>query len=169
MSNFKEIILSFNNEIKVDIKIFNKDENGNYTLPKYQTVGSVAMDLHAAESVFIPLGKTAMVSTGIAIQLPAGYEAQIRSRSGLASKGIIVMNGIGTIDEDYSGLVKVLLGNFSFTNNISSETGEFGFQINKEDRIAQICFAPIVRATWNVVEELKKTERGEGGFGSTGA
>jgi dUTP pyrophosphatase len=107
-----------------------------------------------------------MVSTGIAIALPQGYEAQIRARSGVASKGIIVLNAPGTVDEDFRGEIKVLLANLGL--NDSKNNPSSPYKIKKGDRIAQMVVARVTKAHLRVVEELDETERGEGGFGSTG-
>jgi len=132
----------------------------NAVIPRYQTPGSVGMDLHAAEDVEIWMGKSAMVRTGIAIAIPEGYEAQVRSRSGLAAKSsVAVLNAPGTIDSDYRGEVKVILFNH----------GEGLFRIKRGDRIAQLVFAPVARAAFDTVSALDQTERGAGGFGSTGS
>ncbi len=131
------------------------------TLPEYQTQDAAGMDLHArldAPVTLAPLERR-IVPTGIAISLPAGYEAQIRARSGLAIKhGITMVNGIGTVDADYRGEVGVLLV------NLSSEP----FVIEPDMRIAQLVIAQYQRIVWEVVDELDETDRGTGGYGSTG-
>lgn len=130
-------------------------------LPEYKTEGAAGMDLMAANTedvVLKPLDR-ALIPTGIKIELPRGYEAQIRPRSGLAIKsGITLSNCVGTIDEDYRGEVCVGL------INLSREE----FTIKRGDRIAQMLIAPVVRANIQVLEELSATARGTGGFGSTG-
>jgi dUTP pyrophosphatase len=130
-------------------------------LPAYATAQSAGLDLMAAiegEIVLAP-GARQLVSTGLAIALPAGYEAQVRPRSGLALKhGITVLNSPGTIDADYRGEVKVLLINH----------GAEPFRLQRGDRIAQMVVAPVTRIAWNVVAALDETERGAGGYGSTG-
>lgn len=128
-------------------------------VPAYQTEGSAGCDLKSAEDVTIAPGKRATVSTGIKIELPSGFEAQIRPRSGLAVKyGVTVLNSPGTIDTDYRGLVKVILVN----------TGDEPFVIKKGDRIAQMVFSEFNRCVFLKSETLSSTQRGEGGFGSTG-
>lgn len=128
-------------------------------VPKYQTQGSAGCDLKSAEDVTIPPGKRAVVSTGIKIELLPGFEAQIRPRSGLAANhGITVLNAPGTIDEDFRGLIKVILLN----------TGDEEFIIKKGDRIAQMVFSRVFRGIFQSKEKLRSTDRGEGGFGSTG-
>ena len=132
-----------------------------FELPQYQTQGAAAMDLYAANQVDILLKplERALIPTGIKIELPENYEAQVRPRSGLAIKsGISLSNCVGTIDEDYRGEVCVGLINLSNEN----------FTVHRGDRIAQMLIAPVVKAKLEVVEELSTTQRQEGGFGSTG-
>jgi dUTP pyrophosphatase len=144
------------------IKITRLDENFNdVPLPKYATEGSAGMDIHAAlnEPMFIAPGEVVMVPTSLAIALEPGYECQVRSRSGLAAKsGIFALNAPGTIDSDYRGEVKIILANFS----------KVPFKIERGDRIAQLVIARYEKINWEIVEELPSTERGSGGFGSTG-
>jgi dUTP pyrophosphatase len=129
---------------------------------KLATLGSVGVDLYAAldESICLNnIGARALIPTGIALELPVGFEAQIRPRSGLADKaGITVLNTPGTIDSDYRGEVKVLLVNLSIKK----------FFVNRGERIAQLVIKPVVRPEFEYVSELSMTERGSGGFGSTG-
>lgn len=130
-------------------------------LPSYQTVGAAGADLCAylPEPVVLAPGQRAMVPTGLSFAIPSGYEIQVRPRSGLAAKnGITVLNSPGTIDSDYRGEVKVILINLGTEN----------FTISHGDRIAQMVVAPVVQAQFQVVESLAATERGQGGFGSTG-
>lgn len=130
-------------------------------LPEYQTAGAAAMDLHACldESVTLASLERRVIPTGFAISLPHGFEAQIRARSGLSLKhGITPANGIGTIDADYRGEVGVILV------NLSSEP----FEVTPGMRIAQMVIARYETADWEEVEQLDETERGEGGYGSTG-
>jgi dUTP pyrophosphatase len=140
------------------VRIINRSDN---PLPAYKTIHSAGMDLHASlESpvVLSPLDR-ALVPTGLFIALEQGYEAQVRPRSGLAANnGITVLNTPGTIDADYRGEVKVIMV------NLSNEP----FTINHGDRIAQMVITQHARAEWIPVDELDETERGEGGFGSTG-
>ena len=142
----------------MNVKIVNKS---NHRFPEYATEKSAGMDLKANTNESIVLGplERQMVPTGIHIQLPDGYEAQVRPRSGLAAKyGVTVCNTPGTIDADYTGEIKVIL------INLSNEK----FVINPGDRIAQLVVAKYERVEWNEVATLDATERGEGGFGSTG-
>ena len=140
------------------IKVINKSK---HDLPKYQTELSAGMDLYANidEPITLkPLERT-LVKTGLFISLPKGYEAQVRPRSGLAFKnGITVLNTPGTIDADYRGEIGVILVNLSSQD----------FTINDGDRIAQLVIAKYETAIWEEVENLDETERGEGGFGSSG-
>ncbi len=129
--------------------------------PRYQTLGSAGCDVTAAEDVIIPKGGWAVVPTGLFLEIPRGYECQVRSRSGLAAKeGVFVLNGVGTLDSDYRGEVKVILANI----------GKGDFVINKGDRIAQLVFAPVPLVVFQNIrpEDFESTSRGSGGFGSTG-
>lgn len=140
------------------IKIINRSGN---PLPEYQTVSAAGMDLRAEIDAPIKLGplERAVVGTGLYIELPEGYEAQIRPRSGLAAKqGVTVLNSPGTIDADYRGEIGVILVNLSNEN----------ITIARGDRIAQMVIARYERAEWTEVEVLSETTRGAGGFGSTG-
>lgn len=141
----------------MEIKIINKSSN---PLPKYQTELSAGMDLYASLEEMITLKslERKLITTGLFIELPAGFEAQVRPRSGLAIKnGITVLNSPGTIDADYRGEIGVILVNLSTDD----------FQINNGDRIAQMVIAKHENPGWIEVETLNETARGEGGFGST--
>ncbi len=130
-------------------------------LPAYQSAHAAGMDLPAAvdEPVTIQPGARALIPTGLALAIPEGYEAQIRPRSGLALKhGVTLPNTPGTIDADYRGELKIIVANI----------GDEPFVVQRGERIAQIVFAPVVQADWQVCDELPETERGAGGFGSTG-
>ncbi|TVQ80354.1 MAG: dUTP diphosphatase [Flavobacteriales bacterium] len=131
-------------------------------LPKYQTAASAGMDLHAYlpnETIELAPGEYKLIPTGLYIALPEGTEAQVRPRSGLAFKnGVTVLNSPGTIDADYRGEVGVLLVNH----------GKSKFLIQHGDRIAQMVVAEYSRVQWRLSENLSSTQRGEGGFGSTG-
>ena len=142
----------------MDVKIVNKS---NHQLPSYATAGSAGMDLKANTDVPVSLKpmERYLFPTGLYIQLPEGYEAQIRPRSGLAAKyGVTVTNAPGTIDEDFVGQIMVSLINLS-TDTVVIYPGE---------RIAQMVVAKYEKVSWNEVSELDETERGNGGFGSTG-
>lgn len=130
-------------------------------LPSYETSGSAGMDIRAflKEPVTLLPGKRALIPTGLFMEIPAGYEAQIRARSGLAIKnGIGLVNGIGTIDSDYRGEIKIPLINW----------GEDSFTVNDGDRVAQMVIAAYETAQWELSDELSDTDRGSGGFGHTG-
>ena len=132
-------------------------------LPRYQTTGSAGMDLPAAlpedAPVVLQPGEWQLIPVGLAIALPQGYEAQVRPRSGLAAKfAISCVNTPGTIDADYRGEIRVNLINH----------GREPFTVRRGERIAQMVIAPVVQAVWEPAETLEETERGEGGFGSTG-
>ena len=140
------------------IKVINKS---GHPLPHYETNQAAGMDLKAflQETVTLKPMERKIIPTGIYMALPNGYEAQVRPRSGLAAKkGITVLNAPGTVDADYRGEVGVIL------INLSSED----FSINNGDRIAQMVIAPYIQGNWHETETLEETERGEGGFGSTG-
>ncbi|MDA9126378.1 dUTP diphosphatase [Flavobacteriaceae bacterium] len=140
------------------IKIINKSE---HQLPEYETGGSAGMDLRAniSEAVILKPLARAIIKTGLFIELPVGFEAQVRPRSGLAAKhGLTVLNSPGTVDADYRGEIGVILVNLSNTD----------FKIVNGERIAQLVIAKHERADWLEVEQLNETFRGEGGFGSTG-
>ena len=130
-------------------------------IPEYKTAGAAGADLCALleAPLTIPAGKFAMVPTGLFFEIPQGYEVQVRPRSGLAAKnGVTVLNTPGTIDSDYRGEVKVILINL----------GPADFTINSGDRIAQMVIAPVTQASFTLADSLSETERGAGGFGSTG-
>ncbi|HEY4831443.1 MAG TPA: dUTP diphosphatase [Waddliaceae bacterium] len=138
-----------------------------FALPQYAKEGDAGADLYAAEDFILKPFEKVLVSTGIAIQLPKNTEAQIRSRSGLASRGIIVVNSPGTIDSSFSGEIKVILGYIPFVTPMEPDA-PLVLKFQKGDRIAQMVIAPFISAKWIVVEELDTTSRGAAGFGSTG-
>ncbi len=142
----------------MEVKIVNQSP---FALPEYATIHSAGLDLRAniQETIeFKPLQRI-LIPTGLYIELPEGYEAQVRPRSGLAAKhGISIVNTPGTIDPDYRGEIKVILVNLSDTV----------FQLNPGERIAQMVIARFEHIVWNQVESLTNTQRGEGGFGHTG-
>jgi dUTP pyrophosphatase len=146
---------------QVEIAVSRLPHNTDVPLPAYETAQSAGMDLAAAIDAPVTLepGARAMVPTGLAIALPAGYEAQVRPRSGLAAKnGVTVLNTPGTVDADYRGEVKVILINL----------GDDAFEIERGMRIAQMVIAPVTQASFAEVDTLPETARGTGGFGSTG-
>ena len=140
------------------INIINKS---SHALPSYETIASAGMDLraHIVDAIVLKPLERKIIPTGLFMELPVGYEAQVRPRSGLAAKhGVSVLNSPGTIDADYRGEIGVILVNLS--NDV--------FTINNGDRVAQMVIAKHERAEWNEVINLSETSRGEGGFGSTG-
>ncbi len=145
--------------VRVDVK---RLPHGNdLPLPAYATAQSAGLDLVAAVDTDITLapGERSLVPTGLAIALPPGYEAQVRPRSGLALKnGVTVLNSPGTVDADYRGEVGVILANL----------GTEPFTVSRGMRVAQMVVAPVTQLAWNEVEDLSDSERGDGGFGSTG-
>jgi dUTP pyrophosphatase len=147
------------NQITVQIKML--DHALDLPLPSYESEGASGMDVRAAVDDFIIIteGQTSIISTGVSVAIPPGYEIQCRSRSGLAAKsGIFVLNSPGTIDADYRGEIKVILNN----------TSQNPFTIKRSDRIAQLVLVPVVQVVWSEVTELASTDRGVEGFGSTG-
>jgi dUTP pyrophosphatase len=145
--------------MSVRVEVKRLPHGAGLPLPAYATDGAAGMDVVSAEDVTIAPGARHAVATGLALAIPQGYEIQVRPRSGLALKhGITVPNAPGTIDSDYRGELKVIL------INLGSEP----FVIVRGDRVAQLVLAPVVQAAWDEVAELDATERGEGGFGSTG-
>lgn len=141
-----------------EIKCVAKD---GVAIPSYETSGAAGADVRAFlnEPVVIPVGKRAMIPTGLFFAIPEGFEIQVRPRSGLAAKnGVTVLNTPGTIDSDYRGEVKIILINL----------GDADFTVNNGDRIAQLIVAPVTQGIFVKTDKLDETERGAGGFGSTG-
>lgn len=139
-----------------NVKIINKSTN---PLPIYETDGSAGMDIRSNEDIVLEPGCRAIIHTGLFIEVPVGYQMEVRPRSGLAAKhGIMVTNSPGTIDSDYRGECNVLLSN----------TGDKPFVINNGDRVAQFVLMPVIRCNWKEADTLSDTNRGTGGFGSTG-
>lgn len=146
---------------RIDVKIKRVKDGSDIPLPRYMTSHSAGMDLYAdieGEAILQP-GERRLISTGIAISLPDGFEAQIRPRSGLAiNHGITLLNSPGTIDADYRGEISVIMINL----------GDKSFTIKRGDRISQMVINKVYHAAWEQVEELDETKRGSGGFGHTG-
>ncbi len=143
----------------VPLRIKRLDHGAGLPLPSYESADAAGMDIRAAEAVDLRSGSRALIPTGFAMAVPQGYEMQVRPRSGLAAKhGITVLNTPGTVDSDYRGEVKVILANL----------GDEDFAVARGDRIAQIVIAPVTQAAPTEVAELDDTQRGAGGFGSTG-
>ena len=143
----------------IEIKLFRLPHGDGLPLPRYASEDAVGLDVTAAEDLTLEPGQRHAVATGFEIEIPRGYEVQVRPRSGLAMKnGITCLNTPGTIDSDYRGEVKVILVNL----------GQEPFQVGRGERIAQLVPAPVLRANFVEASELSGTERGSGGFGSTG-
>ena len=147
------------NQVSIELKIL--DHAKDLPLPAYATAQAAGMDIVAAidEPIVMQPGERALIPTGLSIALPAGFECQIRPRSGLAAKnGVTVLNSPGTVDADYRGEIKAILINL----------GQVPFTIERGMRIAQMVIARYTQASWSVVADLDETSRGAGGFGSTG-
>ena len=143
----------------VTVQVKRLPHGNGLELPRYATDGAAGMDIVSAETVSLKPGSRHAVATGLAVAIPHGYEIQVRPRSGLALKhGITVPNTPGTIDSDYRGELKVIMINH----------GTDAFPIERGDRIAQLVVSPVTQGAWEEVEELDDTDRGTGGFGSTG-
>jgi dUTP pyrophosphatase len=138
------------------VKVVNKSDNA---LPQYETGGSAGLDVRSNEDIVLEPGEFKLVKTGLFVEIPSGYEIQVRPRSGLALKhGITVLNSPGTIDSDYRGEIGVILINH----------GTESFEVNLGERIAQLVLCPIERIQWISVGSVGGTKRGDKGFGSTG-
>lgn len=149
-----------NNAVNIKVKRLNEKFN-DIPLPSYSTEGSSGMDIRAAidDFVIIKKNETALIPTNISVEIPDGYEIQVRPRSGLAANyGIGILNAPGTIDSDYRGEIKIIMFNF----------GTEDFKINRGDRIAQIVLNKFYKAVFNESAELNNSRRGSGGFGHTG-
>ena len=143
----------------IEIKLFRLPHGEGLPLPRYASEDAAGLDVTAADELTLQPGDRHAVATGFAIEIPRGYEVQVRPRSGLAIKnGITCLNTPGTIDSDYRGEVKVILANL----------GSEPFEIRRGERIAQLVPAPVLHADFREVETLSETSRGAGGFGSTG-
>ena len=141
--------------MKVKFKLL----NDKATLPAYSRVGDACLDLRSCENAVVKAKSFATVGTGVACEIPKGWELQIRARSGLSAKnGIGLVNGVATIDENYRGELKLILFNFSDTD----------FKIEVGDRVAQICFFKTTKITPQITSQLSETNRGAGGLGSSG-
>lgn len=146
--------------MKIKIKRLS-ESYADLPLPSYATEGSAGMDIYAAidEPITIKNGEVKLIDTNLSIALESGYECQVRSRSGLAIKnGVFALNAPGTVDSDYRGEIKIILANF----------GKDDFTINRGDRIAQLVIAKYEHIAWEETHSLEETQRGKGGFGSTG-
>lgn len=148
--------------VSVKVKLL-ENYDRELALPAYETTGAAGADVRASigpgESITIKPGERTLVPTGLAMEIPFGYEIQVRPRSGLSFKtGLLVCNSPGTIDCDYRGEVKIILGNLGSNDEV----------INHGERVAQLVLAPVIQASYEVVEALGDTDRAAGGFGSTG-
>lgn len=146
--------------ITINIKRIS-DQFNDIALPEYATKGSAGMDIRASveDAIILPAGKIKMIPTNLSVEIPEGYEIQVRPRSGLAAKhGIGIVNSPGTIDSDYRGEIKIILINFS----------DEDFTITRGDRIAQLVLSKVYQAEFSESIDLTNTHRGEGGFGHTG-
>jgi len=142
-----------------EVIVFIKKANVDVPTPAYKTAGAAGCDVTSTETLTIRPGCRQFVNTGLFLEVPEGYECQVRPRSGLAlNYGVIVLNSPGTIDSDYRGEIKILLYN----------TGIKDFVVQPGERIAQLVFAPVTQVTFEEIEELSETDRGSGGWGSTG-
>ena len=145
----------------VRVRRLRPDSDSDLPLPRYMTPGAAGLDVVAAvqETVVLAPGERALIPTGLAFEIPDGFEVQVRPRSGLAFKyGVTVLNAPGTIDSDYRGEIGILLINH----------GDAAFEIERGERIAQLVFASVVQMQFDLVEELSSSQRGAGGFGHTG-
>jgi dUTP pyrophosphatase len=148
-----------NSSEPVRVRILQLPHGEGLDRPAYQSSGAAGLDLVCAEDVILEPGARALVPTGLAIELPHGLEAQVRPRSGLAARhGVTVLNSPGTIDSDYRGEIKAVLVNL----------GQQAWRASRGERIAQLVIAPVIQAELEFVDALSETERGAGGFGSTG-
>ena len=159
------------------VKLGFKKLDPNAQLPKYAHEGDAGMDVFALEDTYLEYGTSKIVRTGIAAEIPDGYELQVRARSGLAVKGIEVVNGPGTVDSKYRGEIGVILRFIHLHTEPVYANGDVigtrrppdhGYEIKKGDKIAQLVLAPVTFAEPFEVQELSETDRGTGGFGSTG-
>jgi dUTP pyrophosphatase len=145
---------------KVTVKVKTL-ENFKGELPKYETIGASGLDVRACldQALILEPGQRVAIPTGLSVEIPMGYEIQVRSRSGWALKeGISVLNSPGTVDADYRGEIKIILANM----------GNKPVKIHDQDRIAQLVLCPVLQLQWEQVDTLSMTDRGAGGFGSTG-
>ena len=146
---------------RIIVRVRVADEARDLPLPRYMTPGAAGLDLYAAvrDELSLAPGRSVLVPTGLHLEIPLGFEAQVRPRSGLALRhGVTLLNSPGTIDSDYRGELRVLMINL----------GEEPFILRRGERIAQMVFSRVVQAEWQPVAELESSERGEGGFGHTG-
>lgn len=148
------------------MKLGFKKVHPNAKLPTYAHDGDAGMDVYAVDDVKLQDSRPTIVSTGLVAEIPNGYEIQVRPRSGLATKGVTVWNSPGTIDQGYTGIIGIIL---CYLSPNKDETTVKYFDIKKGDRIAQLVISKVTRAEIVEVDKVSETERGSGGFGSTGA
>jgi len=154
--------------IKVKIKKITDDPDFIY--PSYAHDGDSGMDVYSLEDIWLPEGSTHLFKLGFEVEFPKGYEIQVRSKSGLALKeGLVVLNSPGTVDQSYRGCLGAILHNIKKKNEPSTDESLVSTKfIKKGQKIAQIVLCPVIECEWEKVEELNETNRGEGGYGSTG-
>lgn len=146
--------------MKKKVKLHFKKLDPSVNMPSYGSKDAAGLDIEANESVSVYVNASRIIGTGLAVEIPDGYELQVRPRSGLSAKtGLMICNSPGTIDSDYRGEIKIIMRNVDRDRT---------YRINKGERIAQLVLAPVVRASVEEVQELSSTERGENGLGSTG-
>jgi dUTP pyrophosphatase len=146
--------------MKKKVKLHFKKLDPSVNMPSYGSKDAAGLDIEANESVSVYVNASRIIGTGLAVEIPDGYELQVRPRSGLSAKtGLMICNSPGTIDSDYRGEIKIIMRNVDRDRS---------YRINKGERIAQLVLAPVVRASVEEVQELSSTERGENGLGSTG-
>jgi dUTP pyrophosphatase len=151
--------MSASSPVTLRVQRLEPERDADLPLPRYMTPGAAGMDVVSAEDLRIPPGARALVPTGLAFEIPDGFEVQVRPRSGLAWRsGLTVLNAPGTIDSDYRGEVRVLVVNL----------GKEAVEVARGERVAQLVLAPVLRASVVTVDALGPSERGGGGFGSTG-
>ncbi len=156
--------------MSVKVKIKKITDDPDFIYPSYAHDGDSGMDVYSLEDIWLPEGSTHLFKLGFEVEFPKGYEIQVRSKSGLALKeGLVVLNSPGTVDQSYRGEVGAILHNVKKKTELSVEdTLENTKLVKKGQKIAQIVLCPVIECEWEKVEELNETNRGEGGYGSTG-
>jgi dUTP pyrophosphatase len=156
--------------MSVKVKIKKITDDPDFIYPSYAHDGDSGMDVYSLENIWLPEGSTHLFKLGFEVEFPKGYEIQVRSKSGLALKeGLVVLNSPGTVDQSYRGCLGVILHNTRKKNESSIEEALVSTKlIKKGQKIAQIVLCPVIECEWEKVEELNETNRGEGGYGSTG-
>ncbi len=156
--------------MSVKVKIKKITDDPDFIYPSYAHDGDSGMDVYSLEDIWLPEGSTHLFKLGFEVEFPKGYEIQVRSKSGLALKeGLVVLNSPGTVDSSYRGQLGVILHNIKKKNEHSTDESLVSTKfIKKGQKIAQIVLCPVIECEWENVEELNETNRGEGGYGSTG-